>query len=1003
MPTQPARTDAPAPFDADAAVVRALETRLRQLVKGEVRFDEGSRALYATDSSNYRQVPIGIVCPRDTDDAVAAVAACREFGAPVLSRGAGTSLAGQCCNVAVILDFSKHLNRILAIDPACRHARVQPGVVLDRLRDEAERVGLTFGPDPATHRWCTLGGMIGNNSCGVHSVMSGKTDDNIDELDILTYDGLRTRVGPTPPEMLAARIREGGRIGEIYAGLARIRDRYGDLVRARFPKIPRRVSGYNLDFLLPEHGFHVARALVGSEGTCVTILEATGRLVPSPPCRSLLVLGFDDVYLAADAVEEVTAEGPIGLEGVDELLVRHSRKKNLNLKGLDLLPGGKGWLYVEFGGDTVAEAEAKAARLMDRLRSRPGAPTMRLFRDPADTQHVWAVRESALGATSFVPGEGKNWEGWEDAAVPPARLGEYLRRLRRLMAEFHYSGSLYGHFGQGCVHTRINFDLKTADGIAAYRRFVEEAADLVVELGGSLSGEHGDGQSRGELLPRMYGPELMEAFREFKALWDPGNKMNPGKLVSPYRLDEHLRVQQYHPAEVRTHFAYPVEGSLADAAMRCVGVGKCRKTDGGAMCPSYMATGDEQHTTRGRARLLFEMLQGEVLTEGFRSEAVKDAMDLCLSCKSCKSECPTGVDMAAYKAEFLAHYYDGRRRPLRSYAFGLINHWGAMAEHMPRLANFFMRVPPSSALVKWALDVAPERRLPAFAARSFRRGFLAGPKQEARRKEREERAPSAQSLVPSSQPPAPSPQRVLLWPDCSNNYFHPEVAHAAVAVLESAGFTVAIPRHRLCCGRPLYDHGMLSAARRRLTEILESLRDDLEAGTPIVGLEPSCVSVFRDELLRFFPDDPLARKLSQQALFLTEFLVKTGSVPAGGLQGRAIAHPHCHERASLCLDDDIAVLKATGLDVTVLDAGCCGMAGAFGFERDHLEVSRAVGERVLLPAVRAAAPETYIVTNGFSCREQITQLTGRRVWHVAELLAHGLEERGRTGTPERAR
>ena len=1001
MATDPASSSAPPPFHADAAVHRALESRLRQAVSGEVRFDTASRALYATDSSNYRQVPIGIVCPRDTDDVVAAVAVCREFGAPVLSRGAGTSLAGQCCNVAVILDFSRHCHGILAVDPARRQARVQPGVVLDRLRDEAERVGLTFGPDPATHRWCTLGGMIGNNSCGVHSVMSGKTDANIDELDILTYDGVRMRVGATPPDALEARIREGGRVGEIYAGLARIRDRYGDLVRAQFPKIPRRVSGYNLDFLLPESGFNVARALVGSEGTCVTILEATVRLVPSPPCRSLLLLGFADIYLAADAVGEVTAAGPIGLEGIDELLVRHSRKKNLNAKGLALLPEGQGWLYVEFGAGTAAEAEAQAMRLMARLDSRPGAPSMRLFRDPVETHQVWAVRESALGATSFVPGEAKNWEGWEDAAVPPARLGEYLRRLRRLMGEFHYTGSLYGHFGQGCVHTRINFDLKTADGIAAYRRFVEEAADLVVELGGSISGEHGDGQSRGELLPRMYSEDLMQAFREFKGVWDPGNRMNPGKLISPYRLDEHLRVPQYRPAEVRTHFAYPVEGSLADAAMRCVGVGKCRKTDGGAMCPSYMATGEEQHTTRGRARLLFEMLQGEVVTDGFRSEGVKDALDLCLSCKSCKSECPTGVDMAAYKAEFLAHYYEGRRRPLRSYAFGLINHWGAMAEYAPRLANFFMRVPPFSTLTKWALDVAPERRLPAFAARSFRREFLACQKPEARSQKpeagsatQEELAPSAQPLSPPASrlsPSAPSPPtRVLLWPDCSNNYFHPEVARAAVAVLEHAGFAVDIPRERLCCGRPLYDHGMLTAAKRRLVETLESLRGDIEAGTPIVGLEPSCISVFRDEMLRFFPDDPLARRLSQQALFLTEFLVKTGTVPALGMRGRALVHPHCHERASLCLDDDLAVLKATGLELTVLDAGCCGMAGAFGFERDHYEVSHAVGERVLLPAVREAPPGTYIVTNGFSCREQVTQLAGRRVWHVAELLAEGL-------------
>jgi FAD/FMN-containing dehydrogenase len=580
--SMPSSESAPPPPFSDAAVLPSLEARLRARVKGEVRFDAASRALYASDSSNYRQVPIAVVCPMDTDDVIATVEACREHGAPVLSRGAGTSLAGQCCNVAVVMDFSRHMNRILDLDAPGRQARVQPGVVLDRLREAAERSALTFAPDPATHRWCTIGGMIGNNSCGVHSVMAGKTDDNIDELDILTYDGVRMRVGATAPDQLEARIREGGRVGDIYAGLARIRDTYGDDVRAQFPKIPRRVSGYNLDFLLPENGFNVARALVGSEGTCVTILEATARLVPSPPCRSLLVLGFADVFLAADAVETVTAAGPIGLEGIDELLVRHSRKKNLNAKGLALLPEGQGWLYVEFGGARVEDAEAQARRLMDQLGRGPAAPSMRLFRDAAETQHVWAVRESALGATSFVPGEPKNWEGWEDAAVPPARLGEYLRRLRRLMAGYGYTGSLYGHFGQGCVHTRINFDLKTPAGIAAYRRFVEEAADLVVELGGSLSGEHGDGQSRGELLPRMYGPELMQAFREFKALWDPAHKMNPGKLISPYRLDEHLRVQQYHPAEVRTHFAYPVEGSLADAAMRCVGVGKCRKTDGGA-------------------------------------------------------------------------------------------------------------------------------------------------------------------------------------------------------------------------------------------------------------------------------------------------------------------------------------------------------------------------------------------------------------------------------------
>lgn len=957
----------PAPQPIYTGDAESLAVRLRETVTGEVRFDAGSRALYATDSSNYRQVPIGVVFPRDVDDVVATVAACREFGAPVLPRGAGTSLAGQCCNVAVVLDCSKHLNQIVSVDPSARQARVQPGIVLDRLRERAEEHGLTFAPDPATHRWCTVGGMIGNNSCGVHSVMAGKTDENIDALDILTYDGVRLHVGPTPPDELDRIIAAGGRRGEIYGGLKAVRDQYGDLVRARFPKIPRRVSGYNLDFLLPEHGFNVARALVGSEGTCVTILEATTRLVPSPPCRSLLILGFTDVYAAADAVPLVTAFGPIGLEGIDEMLVGHSRRKGLNLEGLALLPEGGGWLYAEFGGDTAAEAEAKAERLMAALRTGPGAPSAVLFRDPVQTALVWAVRESALGATSFVPGEKKNWEGWEDAAVEPARLGGYLRDLRAMMARYGYTGALYGHFGQGCVHTRIDFDLKSPAGIAAYRRFVEEATDLVVTYGGSISGEHGDGQSRGELLPRMYGDDLMEAFRRFKCVWDPGNRMNPGKLISPYRLDEHLRHAQYEPAEVRTHFSYLKEGSFAAAAERCVGVGKCRKTDGGAMCPSYMATGDEQHTTRGRARLLFEMMQGEVVTDGFRSEAVHEAIEMCLSCKSCKTECPVGVDMATYKAEFLSHYYQGRRRPLQSYAFGLINHWSALAEYVPRLANLFTQTRPFSTWIKSLLGVAQERHLPAFAPKSFRRTF----------------APRAEAGRP----------RVLLWADTFNNYFQPDVAHAAADVLEAAGFNVVVPKERLCCGRPLYDHGMLDVAKRRLTEILDALAAEIEAGTPVVGLEPSCIAVFRDELVSLFPDDPRAAGLSRQSYLLSEFLEARQALPDLRLKGKALVHPHCHHRAVLRFDDESAVLKRLGLDFTVLDAGCCGMAGAFGFDHAHVDASRRIGERVLLPAVRNAAPDDFVMTNGFSCREQIQQTTGRRVWHLAQVLREALHRR----------
>src|SRR5581483_4272193 len=570
----------------DAAGLRA---ELLKEIEGEVRFDQGSRALYATDGSSYRQVPIGVVIPRGVDDVVAAIAIAREHGAPILCRGGGTSLAGQCCNFALILDFSKYMAGILELNAAQRIARVQPGVILDHLRAAAERHQLTFGPDPATHDRCTLGGMIGNNSCGVHSVMAGKTDENIESLEIVTYDGERMRVGETSDSELEQIIRAGGRRGEIYSGLKTIREKYAELVRSRYPNIPRRVSGYNLNYLLPENGFNVARVLVGSEGTCVTVLEATCRLVESPQQRVLLAIAYADIYQCADRVPEVMAYRPIGLEGVDDLLVEYTRRKGINSEGLALLPPGGGWLLAEFGANSAGEAEAQARALMDALRREPSPPEMRLFTDKNQVKRVWEVRESSLGAISHVPGEPLSWEGWEDSAVSPEKLGGYLRDLRKLMNGYGYRGVLYGHFGHGCVHSRMSYDMESQEGIRQFRRFMEEAADLVVSYGGSLSGEHGDGQSRAELLPRMFGPELVQAFREFKALWDPEWKMNPGKVVEPYRLDENLRLGlDYKPWEPETHFKYVDDhGSLARATLRCVGVGKCRRYEGGVMCPSF--------------------------------------------------------------------------------------------------------------------------------------------------------------------------------------------------------------------------------------------------------------------------------------------------------------------------------------------------------------------------------------------------------------------------------
>ena len=956
------RLQPPRPVDVDAT---GLAAALRRQVRGEVRFDGGSRALYATAGSNYRQVPIGVVLPRDADDVIATVAECRRFGAPILPRGGGTSLAGQCCNVAVILDTSKYMHRLIEIDPQRTLARVQPGVILDALRTAAEQHHLTFAPDPATHNHCTLGGMIGNNSCGVHSVMAGRTADNVEELDILTYDGTRFRVGRTGEMDLQRILRAGGRRAAIYRGLVALRDRVAPLVRERYPRIPRRVSGYNLDELLPENGFQVARALVGTEGTCVTVLEATLRLVHSPPQRSLLVLGYPDVYSAADHIEEVMAAQPTACEGLDDRLIEDMKKKGLHPQDVTILPPGNGWLVVEFGGESKQEADDQAHALMDKLQKTRQPPSMKLFDDEQEEKMVWEVRESGLGATAFVPGAAPTWEGWEDSAVPPARLGNYLRDLRALLEKHGYRCDLYGHFGQGCVHTRIDFDLFTAAGVAHYRAFIDAASDLVVRYGGSLSGEHGDGQSRAEFLPKMFGHELVDAFREFKTIWDPDGKMNPHKVVDPYRITDNLRLGPgYNPPQPRTQFQFPEDDhSFAHAALRCVGVGKCRRVDGGTMCPSYMVTREEMYSTRGRARLLFEMLQGQAITRGWRDPHVKAALDLCLACKGCKGECPVNVDMATYKAEFLSHYYARRLRPRAAYALGLISWWARLAAPLPQVANFVTHAPGLRVLAKALAGMPQARDIPRFAAHTFTQWFACRP------------------------PRNPGKPPVLLWPDTFNNHFHPETAQAAVEVLEAAGFQVIVPRRALCCGRPLYDYGMLSLARHLLRRILRDLRPQIAAGVPLVGLEPSCLAVFRDELLGLFPHDQDARRLAQQSFLLSEFLEKKAPhFRPPPLACKAVVHGHCHHKALMQMHAERSVLQKLGLDCEVLDSGCCGMAGSFGFERAHYDISMQVGERVLLPAVRAAAKDTLIIADGFSCRTQIAQATDRQALHLAQVL-----------------
>jgi FAD/FMN-containing dehydrogenase/ferredoxin len=767
----------------------ALEKALKERLGENVLFNAGSKALYSRDGSNYRLVPIGVVRPKTAEEVAYVLEVCRQFNAPVLSRGGGTSLAGQCCNWAVVMDMSRHYKNILHFDEAKETVTVQTGIVLDVVREKTKEKGLIFGPDPATHNHNTIGGMLGNNSCGIHSVMSAKdgpgarTSDNVESMEVITYNGTRMHVGPTSDAELEKIIKEGGRKGEIYKKLRDLRDRYADLIRERFPKIPRRVSGYNLDDLLPENGFNVARALVGSEGTCVTILEATLKLVPNPKERVVMVVGFENVCRVGDYATKVLEYGPIALEGIDDKLVNYMKHSHLRVEELEMLPEGFSCMITEWAGDTVEEARGKAEKALKFLQNEDVVTAYRIYENDEEQEKIWAVRESGLGATAFIPGMEDNWPGWEDSAVPPESMGEYLDDLEKLFKKYNYKASVYGHFGQGCVHCRIPFDLVTQEGLETYRKFVDEAADLVLGYGGSLSGEHGDGQARGELLEKMYGSELVEAFREFKRIWDPDWKMNPGKVVDADPILANLRLgTDYSPQKVKTHFQFPDDKYTFDrSALRCVGIGECRKLEGGTMCPSYMVTHEEKHSTRGRATLLFEMLRGEVIKDGWQSEEVKEALDLCLACKGCKGDCPVNVDMATYKAEFLSHYYEKKTRPRHAYAFGWITIWSRVASLMPGLTNFLMQSPLLGDLLKKAAGMAPQRKFPEYAPQTFREWFLL-------RKN-----------------PGKQGKKIILWPDTFNNYFHPQTARATVEVLEHFGFNVTIPAMHLCCGRPLYD------------------------------------------------------------------------------------------------------------------------------------------------------------------------------------------------------
>ncbi|MEU9791328.1 FAD-linked oxidase C-terminal domain-containing protein [Streptomyces sparsogenes] len=970
-----------------------LARALRKAVEGEVRFDAGSKALYAHDASNFRQVPIGVVIPRTLEDVVATHRICHRFGAPILNRGGGTSLSGETVNEAVIIDHSKYLTGIGELDADRRLVTCQTGVINEELNRHTGRHNLVFGPDPSSHSRCVIGGNIGNNSCGIHSVQSQlygpgpRTSDNVHALEVVTYDGARFWVGVDEEKDLDTIIAGGGRKGEIYAALRDLRDRYADAIRKGFPsaeQVPRRVSGYNLDELLPERGFNVARALVGTESTCVTALQAVLMLTPAMLRRTLVVVEYDDLAgAAAHVMEMIERFKPIGLEALDDELIRDQQLQHMNVEEIKELPrrGGGAWLLVQFGADTTEESTGRARAFVDWLTSRKGyAPdrikVARSKQEGGTSEHLWAIRESGLGSTAFPPDGKDHWPGWEDSAVPPDKVGDYVRDLRKVMERHSITGAMYGHFGQGCIHCRLSFDLRTAEGLATYRTFMEEAADLVAAYGGSVSGEHGDGQQRAELLEKQYGPELLQAMREFKTIWDPQGKMNPGKVVDAYRLDENLKLgTDYNPPRPKTKFAYAEDGGdFAHAALRCVGVGKCRVPQAETtMCPSYQVTREEKHTTRGRARLLFEMLQGEVITDGWQSKEVAEALDLCLACKGCTNDCPVNVDMPTYKAEFLHRHYKSPRRwrPRCAYALGFIDRAARLASRIPEAVNFATRTAGLARLVKLAAGIDRHRPLPSFAPMTLQQWF--------RRR--------GGTANPGGRP-------VVLFPDTFNNHLHTDVGVACVEAIEAAGWQVVMPQAHVCCGRPLYDYGFLDAAERYLRHVLDMLREHVRAGTPVVGMEPSCLAVFKDELTKLLPHDDDARRLAGNAYHFAEFFHAFDIEPPH-LGGKALLWGHCHHRATGGMDPEQRLLERMGVEVDNLKGGCCGLAGSWGFEQGKYEISMECGEQALLPAVRRADKDTLIIADGFSCRTQIEDAgTGRRALHIAQVMELARRRRG---------
>lgn len=955
----------------------AFHAELSQSLSGSCDFSSTGVAMYSSDASNYRQIPLGVVFPKNAEDIKITARLCNEHGFAMLMRGGGTSQNGQCVNKAVVVDCSQHMSRVLDIDTVNRTALIEPGTVCDALKHEAEKHGLTFGPDPATHSRCTLGGMIGNNSCGPHSMLAGKTVENVIELEILTSDGESFWVGPTSEEELAKIIAADDRRSEIYQQLKSLRDEYANDIREKYPNIKRRVSGYNLDQLLPENGFNVARALVGSEGTCVSILQARVRLIENPKFVQLVVLGFDDIFLAGDAVPDIMPFEPIAMEGLDWNIIGGLNDRNLRQAEVALLPDGRAWLLVELSDSTASALNEHSSAFVTAMKSNSLVTSVLEVRDQEHVTGLWSIREQGASATSLAlnPGDPDPVVGWEDTAVDPLQLGGYLRELYALVEAYGYKTSLYGHFGDGCIHARMTFDTRTNEGVAKWRRFSHDIATLVVKYGGSLSGEHGDGQAKAEFLPIMFGERLITAFEQFKAIWDPSGNMNPRKVVNPYRMDENLRYgPDYKTPVVNTTLQFVEDpAGLGRATERCIGMGKCRSASG-AMCPSYQATSEERYSTRGRARLLHELVRGEVIADGWQNEEIADSLEHCLSCKACKSSCPTKVDIAAYKAEFMhQHYAHGRRRPLSHYAFGYIGHWLPYAARVGPIVNF-MSKRPFDTLIRKVLGLVKDKALPPIAHESFARWA------------KKNAADSDDYFYWHGDPAHPN---VVLWADSLNAHYSPQLLQSTVNILKRCGFRVAIAKAHFCCGRPLYEYGLLEQAKKQSSALLDDFYPRLPENAEIIVLEPSCLSVFKDELLKLFPDDKRATKLSGLTQSLAQFLTDNGFKSSKKLS-KGLLHFHCHDKSLSTHTAEREWLMDCFNEVIEPESGCCGMAGTFGMQKKTRAIADRLLQRNLGPALEQADSDTFVVSSGFSCRTQITDSAHKRVYHPVEIIEKSL-------------